>query len=191
MSGQDQIVEQLKAGLQAVEEAGVPPDLQAVAYRHALQMLTGETPIPGPGRDSGSGRESAENPLLVSISRRLQIERDVVAHVFEEENDQVHLILTKARLPNSKSKAASMRNVALLVAAGRQAAGIEDYTPAALIRHECEELGVLDPPNFSVELGRIGMRTRGGPKSREVHASRHQLEEAANLMVRISDRSEK
>jgi len=34
-----------------------------------------------------------------------------------------------------------MRDVSLLVAAGRQAAGIEDYTAATLIRRECEELG--------------------------------------------------
>jgi hypothetical protein len=191
MNGQNQIVEQLKAGLQAVEEAEIPPELQAIAYHHALRVLAGGTPIQGPGDNSKSAQAGAENPLLVAISRRLRVDLDVVMHVFEEENGQVNLILNRARLPNPKSKAASMRDVSLLVVAGRQAAGIEDYTPAALIRHECEELGVLDPPNFSVELGRLGMRTRGGAKSREVHASRHQVEEAAGLMMRIFGGGEK
>ncbi len=191
MTEQKRIVRLLKAGLEAVEEAEVPSELKPIAYRHALEVLGGTASMPTPEAPRPSEDAGGETALLTAIAKRLKLDLDVVTHVFEEEGDQVHLIVTRAKLPNGNSKAASMRDVALLVTAGRQAAAIEDYTAAALVRQECEELGVLDGPNFSTELGRLGMRARGGPKSKEVHASRHQLEQAAELVSQIARGDEK
>jgi hypothetical protein len=191
MSDQDQLVRRLKAGVQVIEEAQVPRDLQPIAFRHALETLgNGSSPSETLTRaDDKGGRTSVS--LLGAIAGRLKLDLDIVTHIFEEEGEQIHLIVTKGKLPNAGSKAASMRDVALLLAAGRQAAGIEDYTAASVIRRECEELNILDASNFAVELGRLGMRARGGPKSREVHASRHQLELAAELMLEIAGGDEK
>jgi hypothetical protein len=186
VSDQDQLVQRLRAGLRVTEEAGVPKELQSIAFRHALEALSGRDSAPKPPAGISDEDSSANTSFLEAIASRLKLDLDVVTHVFEEENEQVHLIVTKNKLPDASSKAAAMRNVALLLVAGRQASGIEDYTAASVIRRECEELKVLDASNFAVELGRLGMRTRGGPKSREVHASRHQLDLAGELIREIA-----
>lgn len=191
MSEQGRIVQLLKTGVEVVDEAGVPPELKPIAYQHALELLGGTPSVPASAALGDRGEAGGGASLLAAMAKRLSLDIDVLTHVFEEEDDQVHLIVTKAKLPNRDSKAASMRDVALLVTAGRQGAGIEDYTAAALIRQECEELGVLDSTNFATELGRLGMRGRGGPRSKEVHASRHQLEQAAELIARIATGDEK
>lgn len=183
MTDPEPIVQRITMALKAVEEAQVPSDLRAIAFAHALENSGDPSkPAPAPARPNSPEDEAG---LLDSISRRVGADQHVVSRLFEERDGEVHLTVGKAQLPNGESKAASMRDVALLVAAGRQAAGLEEFTPTSLIRRECDELGVLDSSNFSVEVARLGLRTRGGPKSKEVHANRHQMEAAGEMMTRI------
>lgn len=183
MTDVDEIAEQLVMALRAVDQADVPSDLRGVAFDHALKFAaTGES-VHRKGQAAGQSEEGYS--LLSEIASRVGADYEVVSSVFEEKDDAVHLIVGRTQLPNGSSRAASMRDVALLVASGRQAAGLEDYTATSVIRRECEEIGVLDSSNFSVEVARLGMRARGGSKSREVHATRHQLELAGELMTRI------
>ncbi|HET8566578.1 MAG TPA: hypothetical protein VFL77_08910 [Solirubrobacterales bacterium] len=177
------IAQRISVALEAVEEAQVPSDLRAIAFAHALESAANPSqPTVGAARPDGPEDGAG---MLDAISQRVGVDQHVVSGLFEERDGEVHLTIGRAQLPNGASKAASMRDVALLVAAGRQAAGLEDYTPTALIRRECDELGVLDSSNFSVEVSRLGLRTRGGSKSKEVHANRHQMEVAGELMTRI------
>lgn len=186
MTNADAIAQRLTAALKAVEQAEVPSDLRDVAFAHALDLLNTSSGEPTGRNYSALSSGGEENGLLVEIAERVGVDFQVVSGIFEQKDDQIHLVVGRAQLPNRDSRAASMRDVALLVVTGRQGAGLEDYTPTSLIRRECEEIGVLDSSNFSVEVARLGMRARGGPKSREVHASRHQLEVAGELMVRIT-----
>jgi hypothetical protein len=187
MAAHQEIVAKLSAAQNIVNAADIPSDLRAVAFWQAFQALEGGIL----GTEEGSliqRDESAdENDLLAKCARRLNVSHDVVSAIFEQEGEGLQLIVPKGKLPNSNSKAASMRDIALLVAAGRQAAGLEDYTPLSIIREECAEFGLLDTNNFSTEIGRLGMRGQGGRNSREVRASRHQLEEAAELMSGIAN----
>jgi hypothetical protein len=186
VSARDDIVKRLSTALETVNAAEIPDDLRAVAFWRAYVELAEEAATPSPDHPPGpSGDKVVNDTLLGQISRSLSLDYDVVTAIFEQTDDGIQLIVPKGSLPNASSKAASMRDIALLLAAGRQAAGLEDYTALSIIRDECSELGVLDASNFSVEISRLGMRARGGRNSREVRASRHQLEQAADLMGRI------
>jgi hypothetical protein len=181
------LVERLAAALDAVEQAGIPAELRAEAFAYALAEMGGAAGASQKRNESGESAAAADpDSLLATMAKRLGHDLEVIAHVFEQEGEDLHLIVSKAQLPHGGSRAGAMRDVALLLSVGRQAAGLEDYTPTTLIRKECEEIGVLDSSNFSVEVARIGMRARGGAKSREVHANRHQFAQAAELMQEIA-----
>jgi hypothetical protein len=176
----------LSRAVAIVGAADIPDDLRSVAFSYACTALEAR-PRPSDGDPSSpEAYDSHADSLLPQIAQKLGVDHDTVTAVFEEDDGDIVLILPKNMLPNTGSKASSMRDIALLVAAGRQAAGLEDYTSLSLVRKECEELGVLDANNFATEVGRLGMRAQGGRNSREVRASRHQLEQAAALMRDIT-----
>jgi len=180
------IASKLSSALEIVDAAKVPNDLRAVAFWQACVAL--DAGVSGAPYSSSTSTSDTlgEDALLGRIARRLSLDYEIVTAIFEQKGDEIQLIVPKGKLPNASSKAASMRDIALLLTAGRQAAELEDYTPLSLIRKECDELGMLDSGNFSAEIGRLGMRAQGGRNSREIRASRHQLEQAAELMSSIA-----
>ena len=180
------IASKLSSALEIVDAAKIPDDLRAVAFWQACVALDAGVPFVPHNSSTSSGGALGEDNLLGRIARRLSLDYEIVTAIFEEKEDEIQLIVPKGKLPNASSKAASMRDIALLLTAGRQAAELEDYTPLSLVRRECDELGVLDSGNFSAEVGRLGMRAQGGRNSREIRASRHQLEQAAELMSGIA-----
>jgi hypothetical protein len=82
-----------------------------------------------------------------------------------------------------------MKAIALLVAAGRQAAGMEEWTQATAIREVCRNFGVLDVANFATEVASLGdvFLVRGKGQSREFKVTRHGYEEAGRMALRIGD----
>jgi hypothetical protein len=204
MLAPEELQERLKQAAAAVQEAGVPQDLRAVAFEHALDALgVGKpswpapsgtpgalTPPFSPGASAGAqqlavgGREAGAS-LFGAIASALSMDRDVVGRIYDEEDGQIRLIMKRTMLLEADKKAASMRHVALLVVVGRQAAGLEEYTPYDAIREECRELKVYDGPNFATEVGKLEFRTTGGRNSREARANRHHYDEAADLIRRI------
>jgi hypothetical protein len=181
----------LKLAADVVEQADLPSDLRVTAFERALRWLdvgTADTPRLATSGDRPSSTDERPNGSgkLHGIARRLQLESDRVAEIYEEENDEVRLILKRAMLPEATKKAASMRDVALLVVVGRQASGLEEFTAYDSIREECRELKVYDPPNFASEVAKIEFRTRGGRNSKEAKANRHHYDEAADLIRRMT-----
>ncbi len=87
-------------------------------------------------------------------------------------------------LPEPGRKAAAMRDIALLLVVGRQAAG-EEQTALAEVRQECEAVGVLDSPNFSSEISKLEFRIRGPRNDRTAKANRNHFEQAADLVRRM------
>jgi hypothetical protein len=188
-----EIAERLRVAAEAVEAADLPESLQQVAFEHALSAvgLAGTKSAPAGDADEAAGlhqrTDGGADGGVAAIAERLGVDVELVERVYENDEEVgIRLILKRSMLPEPQQKAASMRHVALLVAVGRQVSGLEDYTPLALMRDECSELRVLDPSNFSTEVGKLGMRRRGSRNKQEAKINRHHLEEAAELIRRIA-----
>lgn len=180
----------LKEAASAVEKAGVPDDLRPAAFAAAVELLSGSNRGGERGGTAGvtrgSGREEAsEGDLVGRIATKLDVAPEMVEAIFEQDGEELHLIVQRAKLPDSKRIAAAMRDVGLLVSAGRQAAGLEDWTTFKRLRDECEELKVLDTTNFSTEIKRLPARFQGPRNAQELKLTRHGLVEAKALIEKI------
>jgi hypothetical protein len=145
--------ELLAAAKQAVDEAELPEDLRQAGFEWALDMLTGDAPsVPGAATRplSEAGGAAADESLLGKIASRLKLPQDVVADVYEERDGELDLGLNASKFDTSKS--AGTKQIALLVAAGRQAAGIEDRTEAEVVRKFAQDFKRYDGPNFAKHL---------------------------------------
>ncbi|MBV9311807.1 MAG: hypothetical protein JOZ73_13330 [Solirubrobacterales bacterium] len=198
MASREEIAEKLKEAAAAVDAADLPEDLRAVGFQRALDAV-GLTAEPGspqpespaadlPGRGPGRGPAETDG-LIARMSARLGIEVAVLSEIYEDVDGQLRLIIGPAMLPDRTRKAAAMRHVALLVAVGRQASGLEEYTALRIVRGECEDLGVLDSTNFATEVGKLGFRLQGGRNAREAKANRRHFEEASALIRSIAEAS--
>lgn len=189
MSDDEQVAELLGRAASIVDRAGLPSDIRPVAYAKAVEALSGASvaELRGPGAtDPIPPRGHGEKTVLEKIADRLQVQIDVLGDVYEERDGEVMLVVSKSMLPGPHSKAAAMRQVALLVGAGRQGAELEEWTSFKRIREECDELGVLDRVNFATEVGKLGMRTQGQQQARELRLARHHFDEAAKLLKQIA-----
>jgi hypothetical protein len=192
----DELTKRLKEAAEVVERAGLSEDLRPIGFQRSLDAFgVGAVNVPSSpsrlaapnGNDGAEGGEPQEEGHALSmIAKRLDVDQALIASVFEEEDEQIRLIIKRAMLSEPDRKAASMRQVALLVVAGRQAAGIEEYTAYDSIREECRELKIYDGPNFATEVGKLEFRTRGGRNSKEARANRHHLDDAADLVRQMT-----
>lgn len=198
----DEIAERLRRAAAAVDDAGLAADLRRTGFERALDALdlravavapaasTATTQTPGPGRVSTSDAAASPDGAFAPIAERFELSLDQIERIYTLDDGQIRLAIKRSMLPEPDSKAASMRDVSLLIASGRQAAGAEDETSFALMREECQALGVLDGPNFATEVGKLDFRLKGGRNTRTVKANRHHFEEAAQLITRMLSRSE-
>jgi hypothetical protein len=155
----EQLVDLLKRALAAVENSGAPDDLREAAFTATIRMLSGgtaEVPQPelrtdgGTSGSTGATRRATTSELLDKIAQGLEIDGTKVAKVFADKDGQPELIVKTSMLPATKSGAAS--EIALLVMAARQAAGIDDYTEAEAIRAACKRYGKFDSANFGSSM---------------------------------------
>jgi hypothetical protein len=192
--------ERLEAALETLKGIDLPENLQVVAFERLLDAhglprverstLTGELTKDSAGGEASGDLEVAEaNGLLAAIATQFRTSIESVGHVYEVRDGSIELILRRDMLPEPSKKAVSMRQVGLLVVAGRQAAGLEEWTPMSTLREECEEIGVLDSTNFSTEIGKLGFKVEGAGAKREIRATRHHFAEASDLLTQILDRS--
>lgn len=173
----------LRQAADAVEEASLPEVLQPVAFERALDALSMTGAPAAAAALSNPAEGGADGGTLGLVAERLGLPLDSVEQIYEDDPEGgLRLIVRRSMLPDPDQKAASMRHIALLLAVGRQAAGIEEYTPFSLMRNECAEVKVLDPSNFAAEVGKLGMRRRGSRNQQEAKANRHHIEEAGALI---------
>lgn len=154
-----QVADLLTRALNAVDTARVPDDLREVAFTTAVSLITGtmtstlQPPTP-PATEQQQAKQqksaSSGSELLDRIAEEMEVEPQKVRRLFAEKNGEPELILKSSRLP--KTKAAAAADIALLVMAGRQAAGIDDYTEAELLRGTVKRYGKFDSANFSSQM---------------------------------------
>jgi hypothetical protein len=193
MASTDEVVKVLKQAVKAVDESGVPAALRPAAFREAVRLLSGDSASPGqvktpaihprtPGEGGTGGTGS-----LASLATKLGVSHDLVGEVYHIDSGNIKLIVASTKLESDKR--AATRQVAVLVAAGRQGAGIDaDWTASKLIREACGDLGKLDSPNFANTLNAMGdvFSFQGKGQSRKVKVIRPGFERATALVTELT-----
>jgi hypothetical protein len=146
--------EVLVAALEDVEATSVPEDLRVTAFSKVFDLHSnGAAPQmsnSGAGHSARPGGAAAAldtGDPLDAIGTRLQIARETVAEVFDIRDGKVQLIIPPGKL--SSKVATATKEIALLVAGGGQAAGVEEWTSMDSIREVCSDFKKLDQGNFA------------------------------------------
>lgn len=185
------LTEALKEAARIVEEADLPTDLRAAAFQKAVDSLMGplvaaasppvfDTPSSSIGRGAQSG--------IQAIAQKLGLPVEVVSEVFEIKDGALDVILGYSRI--AAGAAAGTRQLAVLVAAGRQAAGIDadGWTPVSGIRSICKEFNKFDQANFASTVVEMDQwfSISGTGQSRKVKMTRAGWEQATLLVAELT-----
>jgi hypothetical protein len=146
-SPRDVLVEALKD----VEDANVPDDLREIAFSKVFDLRAGN-PAVGSAAASTTGSTINGSPAigddpLATIAARYSIDAGTVAEVYAIHDGKLELIVPLSKL--SKATATGTKEIALLIAGGRQAGGIEEWTSWDEVRDACVEFKKYDSGNFA------------------------------------------
>lgn len=188
------VVSALQEAVAAVTAAKVPKDLRQEAFKAALaevgfgaQGSTKSRPSKGTSEDHAQTPDRSRSSN--SMAQALDLDPAIVEQVYEVEDGQVHLLIKRSSLDNTKKNA--QQELAYLVLAGNRAAGLDDWVPLKLIADMAQDLGVHDS-NFSKRINAIkgdGIRVQGPNAKRELKINKAGLEKAAQIISRITETS--
>lgn len=197
-----EVKDTLTAALKAVTDAEIPEDLREVAFAKAVDLLTGTAPVaPEGGRlrtEKGTaapagGQTAAAaggGSVLDRIADKLGVGREAVEEVFAESDGSIEIVVPHSKFAKAKMPAA--QELAILLAAGRQAGGIDERTSLDDIRTVCEDFKKLDTNNFSKAMN--GMKDeftfQGSGKGRGVKVTRPGWTKATELVKRLTGGAE-
>lgn len=184
----------LRKAADSVNEAALSPELRPYGFVKAVELLSrgeAEQVHARARRVDGGGQGPDQNERgdwLSQVSARLGVDAEQVAEVFDDDGGDLRLIVAASKLPNNKSGASKM--IALLVAAGRQAAGrdADGWTDSSVIRDACRDYGRLDGANFSTTLSamRDEFSFKGKGPQRQVRLTRPGFDLAARLVTQLT-----
>jgi hypothetical protein len=178
----------LKSILKALDDASVPSELRSVAFGKAFDYLAGQPRVGGPGLGAPTQpAPSGSAAAVASIANKLKLENDVVREVFSVDGEKIQLVIPAGKL--EKTKSGATRQICLLLAAARQAAGVdEEWTSSGTVREACVDYGRYDSPNFASAIQGLDdlVNIRGKGQQREVRVNRRGYEEAATLVRRLA-----
>ena len=187
-----ELTEALKQAAKIVEEADLPADLRTAAFEKAVDSLMGSPVGAAPAQartlTGPTLGGTASQGGLHAIALRLGLSKDVIDEVFEVKDNTLDVILGYSRI--ASGTAAGARQLAVLVVAGRQAAGIDadGWTSAGEIRAICKEFNKFDQANFASTIA--GMHqwfsVSGTGQSRKVKMTRAGWEHAAQLVTELT-----
>lgn len=187
-----ELEEALKKAAEIVERAKLPQDLRAPAFERALESLMG-TAGGAPRHAPADAKHpiapaSSESAPLSAIAAKLGISEDAVAETFDVKDGNLDVVLGYSKL--ATGTAAGARQLALLVAAGRQAAGLDPdgWTATAEIRAICKEFGKFDEANFGATIAKMHQpfSFSGSGASRKVKMTRAGWEQAKQLVEELT-----
>jgi hypothetical protein len=196
----NEVTDVMKEAVKAVEEAGVPDDLRETAFQKVFEALMAlhlsELQSAERGPEGETGRSRADAPLggsgggggpsLQSIAARLGLDVELVEEIFYVDGDVLGLAIAPSKF--DAKKAAATQEIALLLAAGRQSGGWEEWTPVGAVREACRDYGRFDVANFATTIKRMGdvFSFRGRARQLEVRVTRPGYEKAGLLARELS-----
>lgn len=184
------------ASLEDVDALGANGDDRKIILEALLKArLLGAEPTTGQTRQT-SGRapgepgraatpsDSADDDVVGRIGAALGLDRDIVEQVFSETDGEPILVVSSRKISQNKAQAA--REIAQLIAAARQAAGLGEWTSVRIIRAIVADYGRLDGGNFATSLQQLEdvAVLRGKGQQREIKVTRQGVE-AVTDMVRV------
>jgi hypothetical protein len=187
----------LVRALKEVDDANIPDELRAVAFEKAVDLVRVDAGVPigqpqqppgnGAAAPAGEAEPAADTTPLGRIARRLKLDIEVVKDVFDHGEQGFQVIVSPRKL--EKQRQAATRQLALLVAAGRQAAGDdEDWTALDKIRTVCADYNKLDSSNFAAHIKTMGdeFTVKGSGQKREVKVTRPGWDAARELVEKLA-----
>jgi hypothetical protein len=180
----DDLNKRLRAAADAVADADISTDLRAAAFMAAFWGAGVGQPAP-PAAPEPAASSSGNN--AEQIAGKLGIGPADVQLIYDLSGEEVGLLVPPNALPTSSR--AAMREVIQLVAAGRQAVGLDDWTASELPRAVCAERGVLDTNNYAAvfrDIAGRGFSIRGSGGSREVRLNAAGFQTAGAVAQRLT-----
>lgn len=132
----------------------------------------------------------ASDDVMGRVSAALKIDRDTLDLVYALQDGEPHVVISAKKIAPNKALAA--RQLGQLVAAARQAAGLEEWTPAATIRKVVTDYGRLDSGNFASTVQQMDNVAviRGKGQQREVKITKPGMEATAELIKSLAGTTE-
>jgi hypothetical protein len=179
------VADRLAEAVRLVEEAEVPSDLRAAAFGCVFNALdSSDSPTGGHLADM-----KKDGDPLDRIASRLGVSRTVAEHAFVVEGDSIEIVIPAGRFESAKSTATEQ--IALLVAAGRQAADLDPsgWTSVDHIRGMCEHFRRHDSSNFASTIKDMDevFVVRGSGRDRKVRMSAPAWQAAGALVSSLTD----
>lgn len=182
----------LEAAIAAVKAAKVPKDLRVAAFNAAFYgsipsdvAKTSTTPERPTSPTTSKGEQSDG---VAKIAAKLDSADDAaVARAYDVDEDGVHLTVRPTSL--SPTKKFAQQEVAYLLVAGRQAAGLEEWTSTSTVIEVTHDRGVHDS-NVSKAISALdgdGFRFRGSKGKREMKISAVGYSKAAEIVTRLAE----
>lgn len=182
----------LRAAKEAVKEAEIPDDLRVIAFEKAIDLVSGGiSRVNGKASDVGSTPHeempgSDADSALHRLARKLKVDVELVGDVFHEEDGGLRVVVGAGKL--ARGKKGATQQLALLVAAARQATGTEEFTVVDRVREIAEEYRRYDAANFARTISEMTdeFNFRGSARQREIKVSRPGWEAAARLVTQLA-----
>lgn len=181
--------ELLRDAWKAVDQAALPEHVHAAALRVAAENLLRSLPETMASGDTQHDPATLPSGgsigFLAAIAHKLKVDPQAVEHVYNQEGDMLEIVVAPGKL--AKKSSTATKRLAILTVAGRQGAGLEEWTTASLIREWCEHFKRLDSPNFAAALKELEslFTMRGSPRARQMKMTAPGWVEAARLVAEL------
>jgi hypothetical protein len=168
-----------------LDNAGVPDALRPVAFPKVFDLLVGKPSLLASnlGDRNLVDRANGEGAPLQQIANKLNVDIGVVERVYAFEDGEVELVVPAKNLKGAKSQATA--DIAVLVAAGRQAVGLDEgWTSVDAVRKWCENYKKYDSGNFASTIKSLDtvMTVRGAGRDRKLKMTSPAWSKAAELV---------
>lgn len=180
---------------EVLQSSDIPEVKQEIAFGAIFAFLAQRIPhepsAPA-AEQSGSGDTDDRATGLAGIAKALKVDAETASYLYDIEGRDLDLTISRDDL--SSDRATAMREVALLVVAGRQASGIDkDRTDSNQVRNQGVHLGVMAKNTFRQEMGVLNPEITSRPQGRSGRAlkmTRIGYDAAGRIARRIAARAE-
>jgi hypothetical protein len=177
----------LQQTLDTLDDANVPDAIRPVAFAKVFDALSNQAPA-SPNAQRDRGARSDDSTGLDRIAERLGLPLEVVDNAFVVDANGVELVIPPGRF--EARKAPATEQIALLVAASRQAIGLDEdgWTSVDHIREACENFKKHDPSNFATTLRDMDdvFTVRGSGRDRKVRMTAPAWQRARDLVLGLT-----
>jgi hypothetical protein len=187
----------IRNALDITQGAQVPPHLESVAFGKVLDILAARSESDGrtnsgvpPSAAQRQERHTPDESPTKRIAAKLGLVLSVVEQVFSSDaGNGIEVIIGPGRL--GASKKAGTQEIAILVAGGRQIAGLEEWTSTKRIREVCDHYRKFDSDNFARDIKELddvfGFKGKG--RMMEVKINRPGTDRLSSLITTLTDPS--